>query len=107
MVDETQGLQNTMRDETQSIRVDNIAERLVPPEPYDRWYSRPGQLCAVCGTGLARLRHEAAAMVQSIQLAHTSSTATGSPTVHYRARMCSHSNRHFILGINLQSVSPA
>ncbi|GFO04799.1 hypothetical protein PoB_003130400 [Plakobranchus ocellatus] len=65
----------------QSIRLDNIAERLVTPEPYDRWYnSRPGQVCVVCHTSLARLRQEAAAMIQSIQLAHTSSSSINSST---------------------------
>ncbi|GFR91803.1 hypothetical protein ElyMa_004337300 [Elysia marginata] len=69
-----------------AIRLDNISERLVAPEPYDRWYARPGHVCAVCGTGLATLKQEAAAMVQSIQIAHTSTTAAYGVAPHYRAR---------------------
>ncbi|XP_035824100.1 uncharacterized protein LOC101851541 [Aplysia californica] len=64
----------------QSIRLDNIGERLVLPELYERWYSRTGQ-CSVCETPVSQLRQEAVAMVQSIQLAQSTAMPTNIPAL--------------------------
>ncbi|XP_059172554.1 kinesin-like protein KIF26B isoform X2 [Physella acuta] len=64
----------------QSIRLDNIGERLTVPESYERWFSRTGQ-CAVCQTPIGQLKQEAVAMIQSIQLAQTTATAGSIPSL--------------------------